>query len=114
MQRPTFCLLSLAALTGSTLLLSSCDKASDPQSPLIELSAQDQSLAEDETAALSDLTDAAAPADAAVANSPAIDSDDLTPGRPLPDAHLRRRHPHADPRFRHHQLRGAQRRSPAR
>ncbi|WP_019948245.1 hypothetical protein [Hymenobacter aerophilus] len=79
MKRPTFYLLSMAALAGSTLLLPACDKTNDPQTPATatELSAQDQSLAEDETAALADLTDAAAPADAATPNSPAFESDDL-------------------------------------
>ncbi|NVO83684.1 hypothetical protein [Hymenobacter terrestris] len=78
MKRSTSYLLSMAALAGSTLLLPACNKANDPQSPDVAVSAQDQSLAEDETAALADLTDAAAPADAASPNSPAAEADDLT------------------------------------
>lgn len=69
----------MAALAGSTLLLPSCEKSNDPpQGADVAVSAQDQSLAEDETAALADLTDAAAPTDAAVPNSPAAEADDLT------------------------------------
>ena len=78
MKRIAFRTLSLAALAGSALLLASCDKTNEsPQAADIAVSAEDQSLAEDENAALADLVEAASPADNAVSGSPAAEQADL-------------------------------------
>ncbi|MFD2787162.1 hypothetical protein [Hymenobacter rubripertinctus] len=78
MKRSALRTLSLAALAGSSLLLASCDKTNEqPQAADLAVSAEDQSLAEDENATVADLVDAASPTDAAVTGSPAAESDDL-------------------------------------
>lgn len=78
MNHSTFRVLGLAALASSALLLTSCDKASDPQTAAdTTTTAEDQSLAEDENAILADLVEAASPAEAAVSGSPAAEPADL-------------------------------------
>ncbi|OWP64686.1 hypothetical protein CDA63_02690 [Hymenobacter amundsenii] len=81
MKRTALRNLSFAALAGSALVFASCDKSNDAPAttPDIAVSAEDQGLAEDETAAVADLVDAAAPTDVAVSGSPAAaDADDLS------------------------------------
>lgn len=70
-------LLSCVALAGSLLTLAACDKTNDPQTTDFTASAEDQSVAEDENAAMGDLVEAASPADITVAGSPAAESADL-------------------------------------
>ena len=77
MKRSAFRTLSLATLAGSCLLFAACDKNNEPQAADVAVSAEDQSLAEDENATVADLVDAASPTDAAVTGSPAAESDDL-------------------------------------
>ncbi|RSK49560.1 hypothetical protein [Hymenobacter rigui] len=78
MKRSAFRLLGFAALASSSLLLAACDKSNDPQSTAdAAVSAEDQSLAEDENATVADLVDAGSPSDAAVNGSPAAEPADL-------------------------------------
>ncbi|MBT9393022.1 hypothetical protein KLP40_07595 [Hymenobacter sp. NST-14] len=78
MKRSALRTLSLATLAGSALLFAACDKTNEqPQTPDTAVSAEDQSLAEDESATVADLVDAAAPADAALTGSPAAEPADL-------------------------------------
>lgn len=66
------------ALLGGLLAFSACDKHNDPQTPDVTASAEDQSVAEDENAAVGDLVEAASPADITVTSSPAAEPTDLT------------------------------------
>ena len=78
MKRSAFRTLSLAALAASSLLLASCDKSNDPESTVdAAVSAEDQSLAEDENATVADLVEAGSPSDAAINGSPAAEPADL-------------------------------------
>ena len=78
MKRSAFRTLSLAALAASSLLLASCDKSNDPESTVdAAVSADDQSLAEDENATVADLVEAGSPSDAAINGSPAAEPADL-------------------------------------
>ncbi|WP_139924920.1 hypothetical protein [Hymenobacter sp. DG01] len=70
--------LGLAALASLALLTGACTKSTDPQAAAdVAVSAEDQSLADEENAALTDLVEAGSPADAAVAASPAAEPTDL-------------------------------------
>ncbi|MCA8832390.1 hypothetical protein [Hymenobacter pini] len=78
MKRSAFRALGFTALTCFSLLATSCDKSNDPQSTAdAAVSAEDQSLAEDENASVADMVDAASPADVTVNGSPAGESADL-------------------------------------
>ncbi|SNC77241.1 hypothetical protein SAMN06265337_3823 [Hymenobacter gelipurpurascens] len=71
-------LLSGVLLAGSLFVLAGCDKGNDPQdAATVTASAEDQSVAEDENAAMGDLVEAASPADITVAGSPAAEPTDL-------------------------------------
>ncbi|RSK31127.1 hypothetical protein [Hymenobacter metallilatus] len=79
MKRSVFRTLGFAALASTSLLLASCDKSNDPQSTVdAAVSAEDQSLAEDENATVADLVEAGSPSDAAVSGSPAAEPTDLS------------------------------------
>jgi hypothetical protein len=77
MVKSTFRLLTGLALAGSLLTLASCDKTNDPVDSVATVSAEDQSVAEDESATIGDILDAASPADITVAGSPATEPTDL-------------------------------------
>lgn len=66
---------SCAALAGATLLLAGCNK--DQITPDSTISAEDQGRADDENAALSDLVEAAAPADPTQVNGTVAEAADL-------------------------------------
>lgn len=70
--------LGVAAIAGATLLSTACTKTADPQAATeVAVSAEDQSLVEDENATIADLVEASSPADAAVTGSPAAEPTDL-------------------------------------
>ncbi|GAB3239568.1 hypothetical protein GCM10027346_32950 [Hymenobacter seoulensis] len=70
---------SLMALAAGSLLVGACDKATDPQAtPDVAVSAEDQSVAEEENAFLADVVEAGSPTDAAVTGSPAAEPTDIS------------------------------------
>ncbi|QJX46956.1 hypothetical protein HMJ29_08425 [Hymenobacter taeanensis] len=77
MVRSTLSLFTGLVLAGSLLTFTSCDKSNDPTDSVATVSAEDQSVAEDENAALGDIVEAASPADVTEASSPATESSDL-------------------------------------
>lgn len=76
-----------AALAGSLLLAGACNKDRNQAEPDTTESAEDASAAEDEAGGLTDLLDAAAPADFSVANGPVAEPLDLA--RVLPSCATR-------------------------
>jgi hypothetical protein len=64
-------------LMGGLMAFSACDKNDDPQTTDISASAEDQSVAEEENAAVGDLVEAGSPADITVTGSPAAEPTDL-------------------------------------
>ncbi|UPL49238.1 hypothetical protein [Hymenobacter sublimis] len=70
--------LGVTAVVGAALLSAACTKNADPQAATeVAVSAEDQSLAEDENATVADLVEAGSPTDASVTGSPAAESADL-------------------------------------
>ncbi|MBX0292584.1 hypothetical protein K3G63_19225 [Hymenobacter sp. HSC-4F20] len=70
--------LRVVLVTSTALWLSACAKTADaPAAPDVTVSAEDQSLVEDESAVITDLVEAAAPADAALTGSATAEPADL-------------------------------------
>ncbi|UOQ75570.1 hypothetical protein MUN84_12815 [Hymenobacter sp. 5516J-16] len=63
--------LGVTAVVGAALLSAACTKNADPQAATeVTVSAEDQSLAEDENATVADLVEAGSPTDVSVTGSP--------------------------------------------
>lgn len=70
--------LGLSVLLSAAVWTAACTKTAEaPAAPNVAVSAEDQSLAEDESAALADLVEAAVPADATLTGSAAAEPADL-------------------------------------
>lgn len=79
MKRSVFRSLGCSVLAASALLLASCNKSADPQATVdAAVSAEDQSLAEDESATAADMVEAGSPTDAALSGSAAAEPADLS------------------------------------
>ena len=78
-MKTSFHTLSMAALAGGMLLFGTASCNKDKEQPALESieSAEDAGAAEDETGSLNDLVEAAAPADASVANGPVAEAADM-------------------------------------